>query len=227
MSRILACPLKKNGKSLHHYRYYPKLRTTEAWFVPTLYGRMPKKPVADADPEEKGKYALFVMLLFRPWRGVHVPDFLDNVLYSSSGMPLQVAWHKIHDEFIRWRRDEIDKVAQPYLQRELPIEAQPSFNSRDWWACMTALRLRNLDVSLPQDAAEKPSAIPSDSTLLPKVDDAYELPEQQNQKHAPNDDRGDSDASRIPSDPLCGGAAASVDVDRSGTDDKRPTLFLN
>ena len=230
MSKILACPLKKSGKNLHYYRYYPKLRTTEAWFVPTLYGRMPKKPVADADPEEKGKYALFVMLLFRPWRGVHVPDFLGDVLYSSSGMPLHVAWHKIHDEFIRWRRDDIDKVAQPYLQRASPIEAQPPYNSRDWWACMTALRLRNLDISLRQDAAEKPSATPSDLSLLPKVDDAYEVPERQNQKHVPDDDGGDSDDSRLPSDPLCGGDAAAEDVDRSGNDKGRrsfPTNMFN
>ena len=146
MSKNLACPLKKNGKNLHYYRYYPKLRTTKSWVVPTLYGRMPKKPASDADDEEKGKYALFVMLLFRPWRGVHVPDFLHRVLCGGSGMPLPVAWRLIYAEYMRWRRDDIDNVAQPYLQRASPVGAQPPYDSRDWWACMTALRLRNLDI---------------------------------------------------------------------------------
>ena len=115
MSKVLACPLKKNGENLHYYKYYPQLRTKKPWMVPTLYGRMPKKPARDGDDEEKGKYALFAMLLFRPWRGLRIPDFLQKALCNHSGVAVATAWQVVHREYERWRSDDIDKIAQPYL----------------------------------------------------------------------------------------------------------------
>ena len=44
-----------------------------------LFGRMPRKPEESSDSEEKGKFGLFLMLLFRPWRGIACVDFLADL----------------------------------------------------------------------------------------------------------------------------------------------------
>ena len=54
------------GVFIYKYAYYVHLRIDKAWKVPVLYGRSPPKPDKSATPSEKGLYALFLMLLFRP-----------------------------------------------------------------------------------------------------------------------------------------------------------------
>ena len=48
--------------------HYVEIRTQEPWRVPLIYGRFPKRPQPDSEPSARGEYALFAMLLFRPWR---------------------------------------------------------------------------------------------------------------------------------------------------------------
>ena len=152
----------------------------------------------ESDVEEHGIYALFVMLLFRPWRGQQVPDFLERALCHGSGMPITVAWQRLATEYRRWRRDEIDAVAQPYLDRASPVDRQPPFDSREWWACMTALRLRNLDISLRQGPVDAPGAVPSDLSLLPVIDVAN-LPQEPEAVRAHSDPGSDSNDTALQS----------------------------
>ena len=42
----------------------------EPWRVPLLRGKLPKLPATDGSAEEKGRFALCAMLLFRPHRGI-------------------------------------------------------------------------------------------------------------------------------------------------------------
>ena len=60
--------LHADGQPIHKYGFYHRLRTHEAWRVPVFHGRLPRLPHADAPPRERGCYAAFLMLLFRPHR---------------------------------------------------------------------------------------------------------------------------------------------------------------
>ena len=67
------------GGALLQFEYYVRLRVDKAWRVPVLYGRLPTKPDDLSPSEDKGAYALFVMLLLRPWRGLSQVDFVRSV----------------------------------------------------------------------------------------------------------------------------------------------------
>ena len=55
-------------KPLHHYPYYLRLLVDKPWKVPVLYGALPPCPDDQSSITDKGHYAAFLMLLFRPWR---------------------------------------------------------------------------------------------------------------------------------------------------------------
>ena len=50
-----------------HYRV---VRTETVWKIPVLLGKAPFLPKEDDSAETKGKYALYVMMLLRPWRSL-------------------------------------------------------------------------------------------------------------------------------------------------------------
>lgn len=91
-------PLILDGKPLRRYPYFCSLLTTIAWKVPMLLGKIPPTPKNDATAEQKGRYALFIMMLFRPWLG-QVPDFIVDVLDGyADAFPEDVAWLLLHKE---------------------------------------------------------------------------------------------------------------------------------
>ena len=55
---------------IHRYAFYPRLLTDEPWRVPVLHGRIPANPDENSPLEEKGRFALFILVLFRPWRNL-------------------------------------------------------------------------------------------------------------------------------------------------------------
>ena len=79
-SRIVPekCLLDQEGHPIHGYDFYVHLRTFTAWRVPLFHGRLPRRPPEDAQPKDKGIYALFLMLFFRPHR-----DFSDIVRVAT------------------------------------------------------------------------------------------------------------------------------------------------
>ena len=80
-------PLQLNGVEIRRYPYFVSLRVSTPWHVPKLQGTLPTPPTKDATLQQKGLYALFVQMLFRPWRGDGLPDFIMDVL-SSKSLPL-------------------------------------------------------------------------------------------------------------------------------------------
>ena len=76
------CPNKAlvdaENKPLHKYDFYCRLKTTEAWKVPIIYGFLPRAVDASSTPKEKADYAFAEMLLFRPHRSLD--DFVSNIL---------------------------------------------------------------------------------------------------------------------------------------------------
>ena len=79
-SETMSCNLQENGKLIREYPYYVSLRTEEAWRVPLILGKIPSPPKADDSSKTKGNYALFMMLLFKPWQGTRCPDFFEHIL---------------------------------------------------------------------------------------------------------------------------------------------------
>ena len=48
--------------------HFRQLRLQKAWSIPQFAGRLPATPDERTSAEDKAKFALFTMLLFRPWR---------------------------------------------------------------------------------------------------------------------------------------------------------------
>ena len=69
----------KNGLPLYKYGFYVSLRTTAAWRVPLIGGVSPAVPEETSTTQEKGLYALYMMLLFRAHRSI------DDMLYKVVG----------------------------------------------------------------------------------------------------------------------------------------------
>ena len=84
-----------------------------------------------------------MMLLFRPHR-----DFYDEVVrpVKPEGGGVDDFWLAIHKEYRRWREGEIDDLARPFYHRSPPTDHPPAPQSREWWACETFMRLRNMDL---------------------------------------------------------------------------------
>ena len=56
------------GKVITRADHYREICLHEPWKVPLLFGKFPMPPKRDSEPDAKGSYALFCMLLLRPWR---------------------------------------------------------------------------------------------------------------------------------------------------------------
>ena len=148
-SVVRELPLLDSARQpIHRYDYYVRLLDDSAWRVPVLYGKLPRLPDDTATDAEKGYYALFLMVLFRPHRSPE--EFLeqrtDTVSSSQNITPptsIDAAWGPVHEEFNRWRK-AIHKLVEPY-NRCQPAVPQPSFNTPEWWACLIDEKLRNYD----------------------------------------------------------------------------------
>ena len=106
-----------------------------------------KAPKADDSWEAKGDYALKSMVLFRPWRSAWcaLQKWLgDPKLYADKNP--DVIWQALHEEYHNWRATLMASAA-PYKSTDPCIwRPAPTYNSCDWWACMTERRLQNLDL---------------------------------------------------------------------------------
>ena len=134
------CLLDADDTPLHRYDYYVRLRTHSAWRIPLLHGRCPPVPDETATPKEKGVYALFLMLLFRPHRGVE--DLVGAILQRAPEVTSEDAmWKYVHEAFLRWRHFDIEVPAKRVLQGSTSAGGQRSatvmpFDSAPWWAVM-------------------------------------------------------------------------------------------
>ena len=70
-----------DGEPLHKYDYYVRLRVDKPWKVPLLYGQLPRAPDSAATANERGTYALLMMVLFRPFR--HPRSFVEEIFRGS------------------------------------------------------------------------------------------------------------------------------------------------
>ena len=116
---------------MFHYDHYVTLRLREPWRVPILLGHMPAKPHGDSSAAARGRHALFMMHLLRAWRR---PSDLVAWLGGREVLPESVddCWERVHVEYARWFRDEIEAVAGPYYSRVRAHGPAPQLDTRDW-----------------------------------------------------------------------------------------------
>ena len=139
-----------------------------------MKGFLPREPEADASPKVRGCHALTLMLLFRPYRLMH--DFVIEVVGQDVvSLAEDDAWRRISDEYVRWRKYEIDEVAAPYLRRDVEmLHPFPEFDSKVWWACMISQKLRNYDMARNVHLQES-YAQPRDLSHLPDYEDVVSV----------------------------------------------------
>ena len=79
--------------------YYCRVVLDSAWCVPIILGRFPKNPTSDSTLEQKGRFALFMLLLFKPWRSLKKDIFA--CLSMQSGHSNTSPWQLLYADFER------------------------------------------------------------------------------------------------------------------------------
>jgi hypothetical protein len=122
---------------IYAYAYYVRLLTVDAWRVPVICGKLPRVPDAAATASEKGVYALFLFLLFKPYRSIE--DLVESLLPADVTVgTVDDAWLQIYEGFLRWRRN-LDEVASSCKDAACTHgSSSPPFDSVEWWSCMTS-----------------------------------------------------------------------------------------
>ena len=156
-----------------------QLRLHEAWHVPELLGKLPESPECADSVEEKGKYALFAMLLFQPWRNGE--DILrKNSSTYCKGLPpkaseekTQAVYHELYQSYVRWEED-LDLLAKKAQSGRVHFKLK--LDSRYWWAVLTSRRLKFLKAVCAKHGSSCYTD-PKDASLLPRAPDDL-LPEE-------------------------------------------------
>ena len=90
-------------------------------------------------PEDRGRFALFMMMMFRPWRELDatVALWARDAWHSAQ---CDAIWEALFAEFVRWR-GRLIADAFPYYAAGLPHLPAPVYNSKAWWTCLTYPKL--------------------------------------------------------------------------------------
>ena len=145
------------------YDHYRELRLHKPWRVPVLFGKMPATPTSTSSSEERGRYAVFMMMLFRPWRHLE-QTVLKDWMGDSVLTHIDAAWEALFTEFLRWRKEDIIDVASPYFNRAAPFQERslrPLFekDGSDWWPCLIYPRLLNMELALARKRRNKDTSL--------------------------------------------------------------------
>ena len=79
---------------------YCRVLTGKAWCVPVILGRWPKTPTDESTHEQKGRFALLMMVLFKPWRRL-TKDIL-SCLFKPHVSADTNPWQLLYAEYERW-----------------------------------------------------------------------------------------------------------------------------
>ncbi|CAK0873829.1 unnamed protein product [Prorocentrum cordatum] len=131
------------GPELYKYAYYVTVRLSIAWRIPVLRGFLPPCPEAKKDGDDEAKrledevkYAVYVQLLFRPFRTV------EDVLRRAPPAP----WTHIPAEYYGAFLNEFEdwRSTQESIASRARSDTPPL--SKEWWACRVCECLRNYDL---------------------------------------------------------------------------------
>ena len=139
------------ASSADHYR---EIRVAEPWRVPQIFGHIPQLPTELSTATARGKYALFAMLLFRPWRapGAALAEWLGPPRPEVAGEDsADRVGQALHEEFTRWRETLRVHVREYRASPEARQHPTPSYSgdsnlASPWWSAMTLRRLDHLEL---------------------------------------------------------------------------------
>ena len=117
---------------------------------------MPRLPDDASTPEERGRYAIFMMMLSRPWRDpAATVDQWSRVILPAG--KIDAVWDSLFMEYLRWRREENIEVAWPYFRRNDVTHETPDYgkNPKEWWACLVFTRLLHMELVLSHRKSAK------------------------------------------------------------------------
>jgi hypothetical protein len=173
---------------LRAYAYFLSLRTHKAWRCPELIGRIPSRIHDASTSREKGEFALFVMLLLRPYRSFET-EILDEArkrIPKGSLSDADAHWMALYESYLTWRSD-IEAVAKPLWTKGCSAalapgppmlvaasdSSGPSSSTSTWWACAIYAKLRNFDLVVAKHTARS-SSVPTTVYGMPVVDEQAE-----------------------------------------------------
>ena len=196
---------------LRDYAYYVALRTFKAWRCPELIGHIPPRLHEESTQRQKGEFALFVMLLLRPYRSFHkeVLEEAQKHILKERLSDADAHWTALYDSYLTWRRG-IESIAMPLWQDgtstplapgppALPTAAEssasPSSTTR-WWACAIYAKLRNFDLVVAKHTSRS-SAVPTTVYGVPIVEEnAHDASDEDEEPAATRENPHDGDALR-------------------------------
>ena len=91
-----------------------------------MYGKLLTKPDAESSASERGRYALLLMFMVGPWRGVDRVDFVERVAFAGDEAAV---WEKLYAEYQTWRRSEVDEIAASFSCRSGAFPGAPEFGT--------------------------------------------------------------------------------------------------
>ena len=112
LSSAEASDASDEGKPYVTAPYYCGVITKKAWLVPNILGRFPKTPSSTSTSEERGHFAVFMLLLFKPWRNLK-----HDVLFAiESCLDLNSAWDAVCAHYEAWLAQTQDLEARLWAE---------------------------------------------------------------------------------------------------------------
>ena len=150
------------GPELFKYAYYVSVRLTVPWRVPVLHGILPLRPEdrktesqdSSVYLEEQIRYAIYLTMLFRPFRSVE--DVLRRVCSGRWHHGAAEYWKAFLSEFRHWRVSQ-ESIAAGARRVAVPL-------SEEWWACRVCDAMKNYDVAAGRHLS-KADTVPSSDAL--------------------------------------------------------------
>jgi hypothetical protein len=119
--------LESEGVKLTVADHYREIRLGEPWRVPLLFGKFPTAPDAESSVLEEGHYAMFAMMLLRPWRTAK--DALAEWIGASAhfrGRAEGGIWQSLYDCYTTWKERPENRVAPFYSMDAAVLEKKRS-----------------------------------------------------------------------------------------------------
>lgn len=130
-----AALLNHDGTPKLRADHYVRVLTQEPWYVPVVFAQYTQTPKDDAPIEQKGRYALNAMILFRPWRDPlrALSDWISEP-DRYVGVPADRIWGCLHESFLDWS-DHLQTLAAPHVSRNKDIwQPAPRYDTEVWRA---------------------------------------------------------------------------------------------
>ena len=137
--------LKEDGTRVARADHYRRVRISEPWKVPLLFGCHVAAPRPDDSAEAKARYALKAMILFRSWRCAYkaLSDWLGQPA-AFAKVSTEEMWNTLYEQFEDWRT-ELATCASQYVSRDPNTwQEAPVYDSDAWWVCVNTKGLDNL-----------------------------------------------------------------------------------